>query len=201
MNGVRSLSPVHTGSPIWVMLKIFVYNLLRLTRYECEGVVKFNLTRWVQQKILVLIINLFSLNFTSIKTEGRGWVLAKTNVPWGGRGVASRKWTRANKGEGGQKSGILSERTFWMSPKFKLLDLQGDPPPPQFPCLLGYPDLPMRKTLRVFGLLPVMIFLQSKKLTLCKIRDEKEETVFHFLMVFNLLKIIHPFEIKKHLRT
>ena len=33
--------------------------------------------------------------------------------------------------------------------KFKLLDLQGDPPPPQFPCLVGYPDLPMRKTLRV----------------------------------------------------
>ena len=37
--------------------------------------------------------------------------------------------------------------------KFKLLDLQGDPPPPQFPRLVGYPDLPMRKTLRVVGLL------------------------------------------------
>ena len=85
--------------------------------------------------------------------------------------------------------------------KFKLLDLQGDPPPPQFPRLVGYPDLPMRKTLRVVGLLTVMIFFQSKKFTACKIKDEKEETIFYFLMVLNLLKIIHPFESKKHLRT
>ena len=34
---------------------------------------------------------------------------------------------------------------------FKLLDLQGDPPPPQFPCLVGYPDLPMKKTLNEGG--------------------------------------------------
>ena len=44
--------------------------------------------------------------------------------------------------------------------KFKLLDLQGDPPPPQFPRLVGYPDLPIEKTLKVVGL--VMIFFQSK---------------------------------------
>ena len=81
--------------------------------------------------------------------------------------------------------------------KFKLLDLQGDPPPPQFPRLVGYPDLPMRKTLRVVGLLTVMIFFQSKKFTACKIKDEKEETIFYFLMLFNLLKIIHPFESKE----
>ena len=49
------------------------------------------------------------------------------------------------------------------SGKFKLLDLQGDPPLPQFPHLVGYPNLPMRKTLRVVGLLTVMIFFQSKK--------------------------------------
>ena len=42
--------------------------------------------------------------------------------------------------------------------KFKLLDLQGDPPLPQFSRLVGYPDLPMRKTLKVVGLLTVMIF-------------------------------------------
>ena len=30
---------------------------------------------------------------------------------------------------------------------FKLLDLQGDPHPPQFPRLVGYPDLPMRKSM------------------------------------------------------
>ena len=38
---------------------------------------------------------------------------------------------------------------------FKFLDLQGDPPPPHFPRLVGYSDLPMRKTLRVVGLLTV----------------------------------------------
>ena len=83
---------------------------------------------------------------------------------------------------------------------FKLLDLQGNPPPPQFPSLVGYPDLPIRKTLRVVGLLNVMIFFQRKKFTACKIKDEKEETTFYFLMVLNLLKIIHPFESKKHLK-
>ena len=35
--------------------------------------------------------------------------------------------------------------------KFKLLDLQRDPPPPQFPRLVGYPDLPMRKILNEGG--------------------------------------------------
>ena len=63
--------------------------------------------------------------------------------------------------------------------KFKLLGLQGDPPP-QFPRLVGHPDLPMRKTLRVVGLLTVMIFFQRKKFTACKIKDEKEGTMFLF---------------------
>ena len=85
--------------------------------------------------------------------------------------------------------------------KFKLLDLQGDPPPPQFPRIVGYPDLPMRKILRVVGLLTVMILFQSKKFTACKIKDEKAETIFYFLIVFNLLKIIYPFESQKHLKT
>ena len=77
--------------------------------------------------------------------------------------------------------------------KFKLLDLQGDPPPPQFPRLVGYPGLPMRKTLRVVGLLTVMILFQSKIFKACKIKDEKQETIVYILMVFHLLKIIHPF--------
>ena len=85
--------------------------------------------------------------------------------------------------------------------KFKLLDLQGVPPPPRFPRLVRYLDLPMRKTLRVVDLLTVIIFFQRKKITACKIQDEKQETIFYFLMVFNLLKIINPFESKKHLRT
>ena len=83
--------------------------------------------------------------------------------------------------------------------KFKLLGLQEDPPT-QFPCLVKHPDLAIKKTLRVVGLLTIMIFFQSKKITACKITDQKEETIFYFLMVFNLLKIIHPFESKKHLR-
>ena len=66
--------------------------------------------------------------------------------------------------------------------KSKLLDLQGDPPPPQFLSLVGYLDLPMRKTLRVVDLFTVMIFFQRKKFTVCKIKDEKEETIFSFLM-------------------
>ena len=41
-----------------------------------------------------------------------------------------------------------------------------------------------------------------RNLTTPKFKDKKEETIFYFFMVFNLLKIIHPpFESKKHLRT
>ena len=75
------------------------------------------------------------------------------------------------------------------------------PPSPQFPHLMGHHDLLMRKTLREVGLLTIIILFQSKKFTACKTKDGKKETVFCFLMVFNLLKIIHPFESKKHLRT
>ena len=64
--------------------------------------------------------------------------------------------------------------------KCKLLDLQGDPPPPRFPDLVGYPDLPMRKTLRAVGLLTVIIFFQRKKFTACKVKDEKEKQFFIF---------------------
>ena len=53
------------------------------------------------------------------------------------------------------------------------------PPLPQFLCLVGHPDLPMKKILRVVGLLNVMIFFQSKTFTACKIKDEKEETIFY----------------------
>ena len=47
--------------------------------------------------------------------KGRGGVLAKMNVPWG------QSYSKTNKdkqgGRGVQNSGILSEHTFWMSPK------------------------------------------------------------------------------------
>ena len=89
--------------------------------------------------------------------------------------------------------------------KFKFLGMQGDPPC-QFPALVGHPDLPKRKTLKwVLGLVTVMIlkrvsesiFFQSNKFTTYKIKDEKE--VANSLMAFNLLKIIHTFQGKKHL--
>ena len=61
--------------------------------------------------------------------------------------------------------------------------------------------------MRVLGLFAVMIlkrmsesiFFQSNKSTACKVKDEKE--VANSLMVFNLLKIIHPFQGKKHIST
>ena len=71
---------------------------------------------------------------------------------------------------------------------------------------VGHPDLPIRKTLRrVLDPLSVMtlkrvnesIFFQINKFTACKITKE----VANSLMAFNLLKIIHPFQDKKHLRT
>ena len=49
----------------------------------------------------------------SLKLRGRGWVLAKTNVLWGGRGVKNEQGQ--TRGEGSQNLGILFESTFWMS--------------------------------------------------------------------------------------
>ena len=75
----------------------------------------------------------------------------------------------------------------------------------QFLSLVGHLDLPMRKTLRsVLGLLTIMIlkrvsdsiFFQSNKFTACKVKDEKD--VANCFMLFNLLKIINPFD---NLRT
>ena len=61
--------------------------------------------------------------------------------------------------------------------KYKLLGLQGNPPP-QFPRLVGHPDLPMLKMLRVVGLLIKKILFQSKKFTVCKVKNQKEKTIF-----------------------
>ena len=43
------------------------------------------------------------------------------------------------------------------------------------------------------------IFSQSNKLTTCKVRNGNK--VAKYLMMFNLRKIIHPFQSKKYLRT
>ena len=65
---------------------------------------------------------------------------------------------------------------------------------PQFPPLVGHPNLTTRKTLRrVLGLLTVMIlkgmsesiFYQSNKFRACKFKDEKE--VANSSMTFNPL--------------
>lgn len=73
---------------------------------------------------------------------------------------------------------------------------------------MGNSDLHIRKTLgNVLGLLNVIIlkrvsetvFFQSNRFTAGKVKDGKE--VANSLMVFDLLKIIHPFQGKNHLRT
>ena len=71
-----------------------------------------------------------------------------------------------------------------------------------------HPNLPIRQTLRrVLGLLTVMIlkrvsesiFFQRNKFTVCKAKHEKE--LANSVMAFNILKIIHPFQGKEHLRN
>ena len=79
--------------------------------------------------------------------------------------------------------------------------------PLQFsPFLSEHPNLPIRKTLRrMLGLLTIIIlkrvsesiFFQSNKFAADKGKDVKE--VANSLMTFNLLKVIHPFQGKKHL--
>ena len=103
--------------------------------------------------------------------------------------------------------GVISNK----SGKFKYLSLQGDHPPPsslQFPSVVRHPDLPIRKTLRrVLDLLTVIIlkglsdsvFFQSNTFTACKVEDEKDVT--NSLMAFTVLKIIHPFQGEKQIRT
>ena len=58
----------------------------------------------------------------------------------------------------------------------------------------------------VLGVLTVMnlirvseYFLSKQQITAYKIKDGKE--MANSLMLFNLVKIIHPFQGKKHLRT
>ena len=59
--------------------------------------------------------------------------------------------------------------------KFKLLGLQGNPPP-QFPRLVGHPDLPMRKILKVVWSAYCNDFLSKQKKL--QYEDEKEEAIF-----------------------
>ena len=83
---------------------------------------------------------------------------------------------------------------------FYLTGLQEDPHT-LFPRFVVHPDLSIKKTLRGVGPLTVMNFFQSKGFSACRVKDEKEQTSFYFLMVFNLLKIIYPCESKKHQGT
>ena len=69
-----------------------------------------------QPKILLLVINFFSLNFTSIEIEVvRGNCSQNERTLGGGRVLENKQ--RQIRGEEGLNSGILSEHTFWMSPK------------------------------------------------------------------------------------
>ena len=71
--------------------------------------------------------------------------------------------------------------------------------------LLGNPDLPVRRSQRrLLGPFTVMILkksisFQSYIFTAYQVKDGKE--LARSLLVFNLLKIIHPFQNKNYLRT
>ena len=111
MNGVWSLSPTHIRSPVWVMLKISICNLFWLAEYQCKCV--------VQPKILVLIINLFSLNLISREIKGERGSSSLNLRPLGGGGA--RKRTRANKRGGGEsKLGNLEQMYFLNAPLWVL---------------------------------------------------------------------------------
>ena len=107
-----------------------------------------------------------------------------------------------NQGKGGLNFlvGVIYNR----SGKLKLFVLQGEP---QISSLGGTCDLPIRKTLRrVLDLITVLvfkrvsesIFFQIDRFTVCKFKDKRE--VANSFMSFNLLKIIYPFQGKRHLR-
>ena len=91
--------------------------------------------------------------------------------------------------------------------KVQTFGLAGRPNPQSLP-LVGHPDLFLRKTLRrVLSLLTAVknlkrvserIIFQSIKFIVCKVKDQK--IVAESLVAFSLLKIIHPFQGKKHLR-
>ena len=80
--------------------------------------------------------------------------------------------------------------------KFELLGFQGVLAL-QFLRLVGHPDPPHEENSEGGWSASCNNFLSKQKIYRCKIKDEKEETIFYFLMLFNLLKIIHPFESKK----
>ena len=98
------------------------------------------------------------------------------------------------------RQGVISKKRG----KFKLLTLQRYPPIPS----LSVTSYSLHKeNWRVPGLLSKMIlkrasdsiFFQSNEFTAWEVKDKKE--VANSLMKFNLLKIIHPLQGKKHLRT
>ena len=74
-------------------------------------------TRWIKLKILVLITNFFSLNFTSIEIGGErvGSNQKERTFGDGGGGSKTNKDKQGGR-DGAENSGILSERTCWMFP-------------------------------------------------------------------------------------
>ena len=75
-------------------------------------------TRWVQPKILVLIINFFSLNFTRTEIELERVSSSQNERILGGKkeGGGARKGTRANKG-GGRR--VIKTHEFWVNVLFE----------------------------------------------------------------------------------
>ena len=96
--------------------------------------------------------------------------------------------------------GVISNR--WA--KGQTFSLAGGPLP-QFLPLVWHRNTSIRKILKSvwsaycndLKRVSECIFFQSNKFTAWKVKDKKE--VVNCLMAFNLLKIIHPFQGKKHL--
>ena len=107
------------------------------------------------------------------------------------RDTAFFQYIVCDQGTEGEPGVIFNRRE-----KFKLFILLGDPLR-QFPLLVWYPNLSIRKLMKSGWSAYCNDFeksewesFQSKTFSACKLKDEKE--VVNDFIAFNLLKIMHP---------
>ena len=141
----------------------------------------------------------FKINTLSFKKRTTATLSVTKTLNANRDNIFSNMWSVIKRGTGGLN--FLLQLISNRSGKFKLLDLQGDPHL-QCPRLVGYPDLPKRKTLRrkldlftvmILKIVSESIFFQSNKFIAFKVKDEKN--VANSLIVFSLMKIFHPFQV------
>ena len=96
----------------WTLYKADIS--IKRTLLSCTNGVHFiEIPLWFLKRHV--LINLFSVNFTSIETEWERGSSSQNERTLRGGGVVENEqgWTRGHRRS---KSGILSELTFWMSP-------------------------------------------------------------------------------------